>query len=168
MRNIGRVRPKLRCCAVAFLRTPDSAKTQWSVYVGMAPDWIRRIITCYHCSTVWKFRHPIFISRLTAVFQYKYNIYMISTLKSFDKQYIKTIWTTACNEHDILVALTYRKCHRCAMCCRRLRNLGKYAIKFNILNFFRECRLPRLRTILDCVLSRCVFADYLIRDCALC
>ena len=38
VRNIGRVRPKLRCCAVAFLRTPDSAKTQWFVYVGMAPD----------------------------------------------------------------------------------------------------------------------------------
>ena len=33
--------------------------------------------------------------------------------------------------------------------------------------FFRECGLPRLRTILDCGLSRCVFADYLIRDCAL-
>ena len=27
------------------------------------------------------------------------------------------------------------------VCCRRLRNLGKYAIKFNILNFF-----PRTRT----------------------
>ena len=50
------------------------------------------------------------------------------------------------------------------MCCRRLRNLGKYAIKFNILNFFRECRFPRLRNILDCVLSQCVFADYLIRE----
>ena len=38
VRNIGRVRPRLRCCAVAFLRTPDFAKTQWFVYVGMAPD----------------------------------------------------------------------------------------------------------------------------------
>ena len=93
-----------------------------------------------------------------------------ATLKSFDKQYIKSIWTTTCNEYDILVASTYRKCHRCAMFCRRLRNLGKYQrnkVQYSEL-FFRECGLPGLRTILDCVLSRCVFADYLIRDCALC
>ena len=46
---------------------------------------------------------------------------------------------------------------------RKVRNKVQYSELF-----FRECGLPRLRTILDCVLSRCVFADYLIRDCALC
>ena len=46
---------------------------------------------------------------------------------------------------------------------RKVRNTVQYPELF-----FRECGLPRLRTILDCVLSRYVFADYLIRDCVLC
>ena len=36
-----KVRNLVRCirdCAVAFVRTPESAKTHWFVYVGMAPD----------------------------------------------------------------------------------------------------------------------------------
>ena len=36
----------------------------------------------------------------------------MATLKLLDKQYIKSIWTTTCNEHDNLVASTYLKCHR--------------------------------------------------------
>ena len=143
-----KVRILVRCirdCAVPLLRfcgLPTPQKTQWFVYFGMAPDWIRRMPTCYHCSTFWEVRHPTFISHFAALFQNKRKFEKsMPILKSFDKQYIKSIWSTACNEQDNLVASTYRKCHRCAMCCRWLRNLGKYAIKFNILNFF-----PRMRT----------------------
>ena len=129
----------LRCCvfadsrlrknAIVCLRLHGTGLNSTDAYVLSLLDSLRIQTSDFHLSP-----HSI-ISIETEIWKSK------TTLKSFDKQYIKSIWTIACNKHDILVASTHRKCHRCAMCCRRLRNLGKYAIKFNILNFF-----PRMRT----------------------
>ena len=64
----------IRECAFTFLRflqTLDYAKRNDAAIVCLCwqeMDWIRRMPTCYHCSTVWEVIHLIFISHLKAVF----------------------------------------------------------------------------------------------------